>query len=179
MADELRLVWTDLEMTGLDEARDVIIEVGVVVTGPDLKPLVEFERAIWQPDAALAVMEPFVREMHTQSGLLERVRQSRQGLRDVEKEILTLLAAQGVKPGEGVLAGNSIHADRRFLARYMPAFERYLHYRQVDVSSLKVLTQAWYPAVPKFEKPDKTHTALADIRGSLAELAYYRSHLLK
>lgn len=179
MANDLRLIWTDLEMTGLDEARDVIIEIGIIITGADLVPIAEFERVIWQPDSALAAMEPFVREMHTKSGLLERVRAGKHALRDVEKEVVALLAGNGVGPGEGVLAGNSIHADRRFLARYMPSFERYLHYRQVDVSSLKVLAQAWYPAVPKFDKPDKTHTALDDIRGSLAELAYYRVNLLR
>ncbi len=178
MAD-LRLVWTDLEMTGLDDVRDVIIEIGIIITGHDLKPLAEYERVIWQPDSALALMDPFVREMHARSGLTDRVRASKHALRDIEKDVVALLAAQGIKPGEGVLAGNSIHADRRFLARYMPAFERALHYRQVDVSSIKVLAQAWYPAVPKFDKPGKTHTALDDIRGSLAELAYYRDHVMK
>lgn len=174
MSDEApTLVWVDLEMTGLDVDRCAIIEMAVVVTGIDLEPRAELSRVVWQPDEVLDRMPPFVREMHTKNGLLEKIRASKTSLADVENEALALVSAQ-CKFREGILAGNSIHVDRRFLARYMPAFEHFLHYRQVDVSTLKVLTRAWYPGGKKFEKEGKEHTALADIRESIAELRHYR-----
>ncbi|MFN8604067.1 MAG: oligoribonuclease [Candidatus Binatia bacterium] len=167
------LVWVDLEMTGLDVETCAIIEMAVVVTGKDLEPLAELERVVWQPDEVLDRMSPFVRDMHTKNGLLEKVRASKTSLADVENEAIALLSTH-CKFREGVLAGNSIHTDRRFLSRWMPAFERFLHYRQVDVSTLKVLTRAWYPGGAAFEKEGKEHTALADIRESIAELRHYR-----
>jgi len=168
------LVWVDLEMTGLDVERCAIIEIAVVVTRKDLEPVAELERVVWQPDEVLDRMEPHVREMHTTNGLLAKVRASRHSLADAENDALALLAAH-CKFREGILAGNSIHTDRRFLARYMPAFERFLHYRQIDVSTLKVLTRAWYPGADKFDKEAQDHTALADIRASIAELRHYRN----
>ena len=173
-----RFVWCDLEMTGLDPERCAIIEMGIVITGPDLRPIAEFERAIWQPDDVLARMEPFVREMHTKNGLLERVRKSDVSVRTAEKEATALLT-QHLEFGEGILAGNSIHTDRAFLARYMPGFDRYLHYRMLDVSGLKVLTRAWYPQAPGRSKLDATHTVLADLRASIAELAWYQQTFFK
>lgn len=167
------LVWVDLEMTGLDVERCVIIEIGVVITGKDLEPIAELERVIWQPDEVLAHMEPPVRAMHTKNGLLDRVRASQTSLADAEADAVTLVAKHGTFR-EVILAGNSVHTDRRFLARYMPTLERFFHYRQVDVSTLKVLTRAWYPHAPHFDKESKEHTALADIRESLAELRHYR-----
>lgn len=174
---DLKLVWIDLEMTGLDVETCVIVEVAAVITGDDLKPLAEYEAAIHQPEGALASMNDFVRNMHTQSGLLERVRASTVSVGQAERALCDLVA-QFAKPREAVMAGNSIHVDRRFIGRYMPTLDGFLHYRQVDVSSLKVLAQAWYPALPKFEKK-KAHTALSDIRESIAELAYFRAHLFK
>lgn len=168
----------DLEMTGLNPEVDVILEIACIITGPDLKPQGQFHAVVFQPEEALERMSPFVRDMHTGNGLINRVRASRTELKQAEAEALALVTKH-CKPGEGVLAGNSIHQDRRFLYRYMPALEGYLHYRQVDVSTLKVLREAWYPQVPKFEKPGKDHTALADIKESIAELAYYRERLLK
>jgi oligoribonuclease len=172
------LVWVDLEMTGLDVDSCGIIEMAVVVTGKDLEPRAELERVVWQPDEVLDRMSPFVRDMHTKNGLLEKVRSSKTSVADVENEALALLATH-CKFREGILAGNSIHTDRRFLARYMPAFERFLHYRQVDVSTLKVLMRAWYPGGAAFEKEGKEHTALADIRESIAELRHYRKTFLR
>jgi oligoribonuclease len=174
----LKLVWVDLEMTGLEPETDAILEIAVVITGPDLVPIAEMEDVIWQPPHILERMTPFVRNMHTVNGLLERVAESQVDLRAAERNALSLISAH-CRPGEGVLAGNSIHQDRRFLARHMPGLEGYLHYRQVDVSSLKVLAQAWYPETPKYEKPGQTHTALSDIRQSLEELRYYRQNILK
>lgn len=150
------------------------LDIGIILTGPDLTPLAELACAIWQPEDILARMEPFVREMHTRSGLLDRVRASHATVRDAERDALALIS-QHCKFREGILAGNSIHVDRSFLVRYLPHLENYLHYRQVDVSTLKVLTRAWYPTTAAFEKPDKTHTVLNDLRQSLQELAYYRT----
>lgn len=177
-AAETRFVWLDLEMTGLDVSTCAIIEIAVVITGPDLEPLAEIERVVWQPDEVLARMEPVAREMHVKSGLLERVRTSRVGLRDAERDALALISAH-CRPGEGYLAGNSIHQDRSFLQRDMPALERYLHYRQVDVSTLKVLAAAWYGDALRFVKGDKSHTALDDVRFSIAELRHYRAQMLR
>ncbi len=172
---DLRFVWVDLEMTGLDVDDCAIIEMAVIVTDAELRPIAELERTVWQPEEVLARTTPFVRDMHTKNGLLERVRASKTGLADVERDALELIVKH-TSFKKGVLAGNSIHTDRRFLARYMPSFEAFLHYRQIDVSTLKVLAQAWAPA-QEYKKPDKSHTALDDIRQSLAELAHYRRAL--
>ena len=178
MTNETRLVWCDLEMTGLEVATNAIIELGLVITGPDLKPIAEYEAAVWQPEEALGRMEPFVREMHTKNGLLERVRKSDVSLRTVEREA-TKLVLQHCDYGEGLLAGNSIHTDRAFITRYLPGFDRSLHYRMVDVSSLKIITRAWYPNAPGRSKVDASHTVLSDIRASIAELAYYQQTFFK
>ncbi|HVG60131.1 MAG TPA: oligoribonuclease [Hyalangium sp.] len=172
-SQEPRFVWLDLEMTGLDPETCAIIEIGVIITGPDLVPVAEFERVIWQPEEVLLRMEPVVRDMHTRNGLMARVRSSPISLRIAERDV-TALVSEHCPLGEGILCGNSIHTDRRFLIRYMPMLERYLHYRMVDVTSLKVLTRAWYPDVPEPRKGVSGHTALADLRASLAELAHYR-----
>jgi oligoribonuclease len=175
---ELRLVWVDLEMTGLDPESCAIVDMGMIITGPDLVPIAEFARTIWQPDDVLATMSPFVRDMHTKNGLLGRIRESSHSLAEVERDAVAVLAKHTTFR-EGILAGNSIYQDRRFLHRYMPVFEGFLHYRQVDVSSLKVLTGAWSPPSAAFQKGDKNHTALDDIRGSIAELSHYRDLLFK
>ena len=172
------LVWLDLEMTGLEPDTCAILEIGLIITDADLTPLAELAHAVWQPEEVLARMEPFVREMHTHNGLLDRVRASSITVRDAEREALALVSRH-CRFREGILAGNSIHVDRRFLLRYMPHLEQYLHYRQVDVSTLKVLTQAWYPMAPHFDKPDKTHTALDDLRQSIQELAHYRRQFFR
>ena len=175
--DAQRFVWLDLEMTGLNPDEDVILEVGVIITGADLVPLAELERVVWQPDEALARMRPFVREMHEKNGLTAKVRQSKVDVSEAERDVLALVT-QHCSFKTAYLSGNSIYQDRRFLARQMPQLEGYLHYRQVDVSSLKVLVQSWYPA-EKFEKPGKNHTALDDIRTSLEELRHYRARVLR
>jgi oligoribonuclease len=173
-----RFVWLDLEMTGLDPKTCVIVEIGVIITGPDLVPIAEIAHAVWQPDEALARMEPFVRDMHTKNGLLEKVRASKTSLREAEQSVLEVVTKHcGFR--EGTLAGNSIHVDRSFLSAHMPLLEGYLHYRQLDVSSLKVLTRAWYPSARDFKKDSKDHTALSDLRDSLAELAFYRDQYFK
>ena len=165
-------------MTGLDPDMDSILEIAVIITDADLQPLGEYEAVIKTSDEQLAKMGDFVRDMHTKNGLLERVKAATTPLADAEQAALALIK-QHCAQGEGVLAGNSIHQDRRFLWKYMPQLESWLHYRQVDVSSLKILSRAWYPDAPKFEKPGKDHTALADIRDSIAELKHYRKEFFK
>ncbi|HEX8821445.1 MAG TPA: oligoribonuclease [Archangium sp.] len=171
-------VWLDLEMTGLDPDESAIIEIGVIITGPDLVPKAEMERVIWQPEEVLARMEPVVKDMHTRNGLLKKVRDSSISLRVAERDITALVAAH-CGMGEGILCGNSIHTDRRFLVKYMPMLDRYLHYRQVDVTSLKVLASAWFPDMTPQKKTTSGHTALADLRASIAELTHYRTHLFR
>lgn len=173
-----RFVWCDLEMTGLDPARCTILEIGIIITGADLVPIAQLEHAIWQPEAELARMEPFVRDMHTKNGLLDRVRASRTSLRDAERAAVELVLRH-TDFRTGILAGNSIHVDRRFLQAYMPLLEESLHYRQLDVSSLKVLARAWYPGGPDFKKDGKDHTAVADLRASLEELKFYKDHFFR
>lgn len=178
MGSHARLVWVDLEMTGLDPETCAIIEMAMVITDENLTVLAEVERVVWQPDSVLETTNPFVREMHTKNGLLDKVRASKTCLDDVEREMLTVLSKHCAFR-EGMLSGNSVHQDRRFVTRYMPAFERYLHYRQVDVTTLKVLAQAFGHTHAKFTSTSEDHTALADIRGSIAELVHYREHLLQ
>jgi oligoribonuclease len=177
-SNDTRLVWCDLEMTGLDTETCAIIEIGVVITGGDLKPIAELERAVWQPEATLERMEPFVKDMHTKNGLLDRVRKSDISLRTAEKDV-TELISQHVDYGQGILAGNSIHTDRGFIVKYMPGLDRYLHYRMLDVSGIKILTRAWYPNAPGRTKVDASHTVLSDIRASIAELSYYQQTFFK
>jgi len=165
-------------MTGLNPQCCAIIEIGIVITDKELNPLAEFERVIWQPEEVLLSMEPFVRQMHTRNGLLERVRSSAHSLRAVEKEVMALLA-EHFAVGEGILAGNSIHTDRSFIAWHMPGVDRFLHYRMVDVSSLKELVRAWYPQAAGRSKADSAHTALADLQASIGELAFYRHAFFK
>jgi oligoribonuclease len=177
LASDLKLIWIDLEMTGLDPEIDSILEIACVITDASLIPLTEYEAAIWQPPSVLERMTPFVRNMHTVNGLLKRVAASEVDLREAERKTLQRVM-QHCAMNEGVLAGNSIHQDRRFLVKHMPLLENFLHYRQMDVSSIKILAQAWYPDLQKFDKR-KAHTALSDIRESIAELKFYRAHVLK
>jgi oligoribonuclease len=176
--DGARWVWVDLEMTGLDDEHCHIIEMAMIITDGSMNELAMLEQCIWQPESALETMSPFVRQMHTDNGLLARVRSSRTALAEAEQRAMEVLSAH-VPYKKGVLAGNSIWQDRRFLLRHMPVFESYLHYRQVDVSTIKVLARQWYGS--KGECPDKpsSHTALEDIRASIAELRWYREHVFR
>jgi len=170
------LAWMDLEMTGLDPDRHVIVEIATLITDDDLNVVAEGpDLVIHQPEEALAAMSPVVVEMHTRSGLLEAIRASTVSLEEAGEQTLAFLRAHLPEPRSVPLCGNSIGTDRRFLARHLPAIEDYLHYRSVDVSSLKELVRRWNPALLD-EAPQKaeTHRALDDIRESVAELAYYR-----
>ena len=176
MADPTRFVWLDLEMTGLDDKSCHIIELAMIITDGDLNELAQVEQCIWQPESALETMSPFVRKMHTDNGLLAKVRASTTSQAEAEQAVIEVLLKH-VPYKKGILAGNSIWQDRRFLLAHMPHFEALLHYRQIDVSTIKVLSKQWYgPAGDAPGKPS-SHTALDDIRASLAELRWYRQNI--
>ena len=172
------LAWLDLEMTGLDAQHHVILQAALIVTNAQLEPLEEFCCDIWQPEEALGTMVPFVREMHQKNGLIERVRASKLDTRDAEQRLIERVAGWCTYPA--VLAGNSIGSDRKFVDRWMPGLAGYLHYRMLDVSSLKLVARLWYGEGAVYEKPKAgQHDALVDIRNSIAELAHYRQTLLR
>jgi oligoribonuclease len=174
-----RLVWIDCEMTGLDLAHDALIEIAVLVTDGDLNVLGEgVDVVIHADEAALDGMPDVVREMHAKSGLTEEVRRSTVRLDEAERLVLGYVRRFVPEAGVAPLAGNSIATDRGFITRDMPALDAHLHYRMVDVSSVKELCRRWFPRV-FFAKPEKglAHRALADIEESIRELAYYRQTL--
>jgi oligoribonuclease len=174
-----RLVWIDCEMTGLDLGRDALIEIAVLVTDGDLKVLGDgVDVVIHADEDQLAGMPDIVREMHAKSGLTEAVRASTVTLAEAEESALAYIREHVPDPRTAPLAGNSIATDRGFLARDMPALDAHLHYRMVDVSSIKELCRRWYPRV-FYAKPEKglAHRALADIEESIRELDYYRHTL--
>jgi oligoribonuclease len=172
------LVWIDLEMTGLDPIEHVILQAALVITTAELEPIDEFVVDVAQPSEALSRMAPVVREMHTRTGLIERVQRSTIDLVQVERLLLEHIKA--TCPAPATLCGNSVWADRRFIARHMPMLDQYLHYRLVDVSSLKVLAQRWYGDGAVFEKSAAgKHDAAVDIKNSIAELRHYRRTLFR
>ncbi|MFF5291184.1 oligoribonuclease [Paractinoplanes globisporus] len=170
------LVWIDCEMTGLDLGKDKLIEVAALVTDPELRVLGEgVDLVIHADDEALDAMPPVVRDMHAKSGLTEEVRRSAITMAEAEEQVLAYVKKFVPNPRTAPLCGNSIATDRGFLARDMPALDSFLHYRMIDVSSIKELCRRWYPRV-YFGQPPKglAHRALADIRESIRELEYYR-----
>ncbi len=172
---EDHLIWIDLEMTGLDTQNDSIIEIAAVVTDAQLRVLAEGPAlAIHHPEARLAGMDEWNRNQHSKSGLWQRVLASTLSLQDAEDATLAFLAAW-VPAGKSPMCGNSICQDRRFLAREMPRLERYFHYRNLDVSTLKELARRWAPELQRGFEKESAHTALADIHDSIRELRHYRS----
>jgi oligoribonuclease len=172
------LAWLDLEMTGLDPASDVILQVALVITDVQLATLEEYAAVVWQPEAELAKMTPFVRDMHERTGLIGHVRASKQELAGVEKQLIERVAGHCAYPA--ILCGNSVGHDKRFIERYMPGLAGYLGYRILDVSSLKLLARLWYGEPAVFTKPEAgAHDAVVDIHRSIAELRHYRSTLFK
>jgi oligoribonuclease len=175
------LVWIDLEMTGLDAATDVIVEIACIVTDSQLDVVDEgIDIVVHQPPEALAAMDDYVRTMHTKSGLLPAIEASTVGLADAGAQTLAYIVQHVPEAGKSPLCGNSIGTDRRFLDRYLPDLDRYLHYRSVDVSSIKELCHRWYPEEYR-KRPEKkeAHRALDDILESVAELRYYRESVFK
>ncbi|WP_163558890.1 oligoribonuclease [Halomonas sp. NO4] len=174
-----RLVWIDLEMTGLDPSRERIIEVATLITDNDLSLVAEGPViAVHQPDTLLEAMDDWNRKTHGDSGLVARVKASTVDTAEAERQTLAFLR-QYVEPGTSPMCGNSVHQDRRFLEREMPALLAFFHYRNLDVSTVKELAKRWNPgARAGFEKRN-VHLALDDIRESVAELAHYRRTFLR
>ncbi|GAA4553369.1 oligoribonuclease [Amycolatopsis samaneae] len=171
------LVWIDCEMTGLDLGKDALIEIAALVTDADLNVLGEgVDIVIHAGEDKLDGMPEIVRDMHAHSGLTEEVRRSTVSLAEAEQRVLDYIREHVPEPGTAPLAGNSIATDRGFISRDMPALDAHLHYRMVDVSSVKELVRRWYPRV-YYAKPEKglAHRALADIKESIGELDYYRA----
>lgn len=176
MAD--RLIWIDLEMTGLDPEHERIIEVATIVTDNNLNVIEEGPViAVHQPDELLAAMNEWNTQTHTGSGLVKRVRESTINTAQAEQMTLEFLR-QYVDAGASPMCGNSVHQDRRFLNGEMPELVSFFHYRNVDVSTLKELARRWKPSILDGFKKKATHQALDDIRESIVELAYYREHFL-
>ncbi len=178
MGNTNHLIWIDLEMTGLSPETDVIIEIATVVTNAGLDVIAEGPViAIRQPEETLARMDEWNQRHHGSSGLLARVRASSATAADAERATLDFLV-QHVAPGTSPMCGNSICQDRRFLARLMPALERFFHYRNLDVSTVKELAKRWAPQVAAGVAKQNAHLALADIHDSIRELRHYRRQLL-
>lgn len=172
------LVWIDLEMTGLEPERDVIIEIATIVTDSDLERAVEGPViAIHQSETLLAAMDDWNTRQHGESGLTARVRASGWDTAAAETATLEFLARY-VPPNTSPMCGNSVCQDRRFVYKYMPRLAAFFHYRNLDVSTLKELRKRWAPQLPAFEKRS-SHRALEDIRDSIAELKHYRAHFLR
>jgi oligoribonuclease len=172
------LIWIDMEMSGLDPGACAILEIAVIVTDGDLAEIAEGpDIVVHQPDGVLDAMDEWNIEHHGKSGLIARVKASVIDVEAAEAAVLDFLAAH-TEPGISPLAGNSVHQDRAFIDRHMPLLAAYLHYRNVDVSTVKELSFRWYPALPRFEKAE-AHRALSDIRESLAELRHYRENIFR
>ena len=173
------LVWMDMEMTGLDPERDTVLEIATLVTDDDLNIIAEGPVfAISQNETTLAGMDEWNQRTHGESGLLDRVRKSGVSLAQAESQTLQFIKAH-VGEKTAPLCGNTVWQDRRFLFRHMPTLEAYLHYRIIDVSTLKELARRWQPVIASGFRKQGAHTALADIRESLDELRYYRTTFLR
>ena len=175
--NDQNLIWIDLEMTGLDPETHKIIEIATVVTDPQLNVLAEGPvLAIYQPEAELLKMDDWCTTTHTNSGLVERIRQSTITEAQAVAQTVAFLE-QWVPKGVSPICGNSIGQDRRFLYKHMPVLEQYFHYRYLDVSTLKELTRRWKPELLDGFSKQSSHLALDDIHDSIAELRYYREHI--
>lgn len=176
---DTRLIWIDLEMTGLDTDNDKIIEIATIITDDNLNILAEGPvLAVHQSDLILNAMDEWNTKQHGQSGLIERVRRSKLSAQDAEQQTLEFLK-KWVNPKSSPMCGNSICQDRRFLARQMPELERFFHYRNLDVSSIKELCFRWRPDILRNFEKGGSHLALDDIRDSIRELKHYRQHFFK
>lgn len=179
MSRDTRLIWIDLEMTGLDPLRERIIEMAIIVTDADLNTIAESPvLVVNQPDAILDAMDEWNTKQHGGSGLVDRVKASDLNEAQAEAQMLEFLR-EHTDAGTSPMCGNSVHQDRRFLNRYMPALEDHFHYRNLDVSTLKELVRRWRPDLMAGLTKKGTHLALDDIRDSIDEMRYYREHFLR
>jgi oligoribonuclease len=180
MAEQDRLVWIDLEMTGLDPAQHQIVEIATLITDASLEIVAEGpDLVIHQPESALEAMNEWCTVHHTASGLVQKVRASTVSLAEAEGRTLEIVA-QCCAAGTAPLAGNSIHVDRFFLRHHMPKLEAHLHYRNVDVTSVKELARRWMPKTfSRLPKKSDSHRAMDDIRESIAELRFYRDNVFR
>ena len=173
------LVWIDCEMSGLDPEKERLLEIAVVVTGPSLQPRIEGPvLVIHQSDALLGSMDAWNKGTHGKSGLIDKVKASTLTEEQAERQLLEFIGRY-VPKSASPLCGNTISQDRRFLVKYMPKLEAWLHYRNLDVSTLKELAKRWKPDVYNGFKKAQSHTALADVHESIEELVHYREHFLK
>lgn len=178
-ADANNLIWVDMEMSGLDPEIERVLEVAVVVTDSNLNTIAEGPViVVHQPDALLDAMDSWNKSTHAKSGLIERVKASRTDEAAAQATLVDFLKAH-VPAGVSPLCGNSVHQDRRFMVKYLPAFEAHFHYRNLDVSTLKELMRRWKPELAAGLTKHGRHEALADIYESIDELKYYREHFLK
>ena len=176
---DLNLVWLDCEMSGLDPERERLLEIAIVITGPDLSPRIEGPvLVIHQSDAVLHAMDAWNKGTHGKSGLIDKVKASTLTEAQAEEQLIAFLKRY-VSKGASPMCGNTIGQDRRFLNKYMPKLEAWFHYRNLDVSTLKELSRRWKPEVYNSFKKAQKHTALADVHESIEELAHYREHFLK
>jgi len=177
--DANNLIWVDMEMSGLKPETDRVLEIAIVVTDPDLNAVAEAPvLVVHQSDAVLDAMDAWNKSTHAKSGLIERVKASTLTEAEVEARLLEFLR-QHVPSGISPMCGNSVHQDRRFMARYLAELEAYFHYRNLDVSTLKELMKRWRPELAAGLTKHGKHEALADIYESIEELKYYREHFLK
>ncbi len=176
---DTNLVWLDCEMSGLDPEVERIIEIAVIVTGPDLEPRIEGPvLVIHQSDAQLALMDKWNKTTHGKSGLIDKVKASTVTEEQAQAQVIAFLSHY-VGKGKAPLCGNSIGQDRRFLVKYMPQLDAFFHYRNIDVSTLKELAKRWRPDVYKAFKKKQWHTALSDVHESIDELEHYRANFLQ
>jgi oligoribonuclease len=174
--NDKNLVWMDLEMTGLDPEKERIIEIAVIITDGDLNVIAEGpDLVVHQSAKLLKAMDEWNQTQHAKSGLIEKVRASKISEEEAERRVLEFIARY-VGPKVSPLCGNSIHHDRRFLIKYMPKLSDYLHYRHVDVTTVKALVQRWYPSTRRYIQKKEKHRALNDVKESIAELKYLREH---
>jgi oligoribonuclease len=178
-ADSNNLIWVDMEMSGLDPTIERVLEVAIVITDTQLNTVAEGPViVVHQPAAVLDAMDAWNKSTHAKSGLIERVKASRLTEADADAQLVEFLK-QHVPASVSPLCGNSVHQDRRFMVKYLPAFEAYFHYRNLDVSTLKELMRRWKPELAAGMTKHGRHEALADVYESIDELKYYREHFLK
>lgn len=178
-ANDQRLIWLDMEMSGLDPEKERILEIAMIVTEPDLSVVAQAPvLVVHQPDSVLDAMDKWNQSTHSKSGLIDRVKASANTEADVENILLDFLKPL-VPEGKSPMCGNTIGQDRRFMVKYMPKLEAYFHYRNLDVSTLKELSLRWKPEVYKSFSKQNKHEALADIEESIRELEHYREHFIK